>query len=289
MLKLKLKRKIFQITFVLLLLLFSFFYTNKTIDVIKQADPIMKQVKENSEKYQIKAQDAKVKDNKITPGRNGKEIDYDKTYTKMKRYGAYNESLTVFKETKPTVSIEEVYDKYVVSGNQEKKEVALVFKIEKTTNITEIANILNQENSKATFFIDGLWLENNLETVKNLETHELEILNYDNKYQEVYFSSALNYLSNITGKEPKYCYADYDSKEIIELCSKLKLHTVVPTIKVGNSPYKEIKNKLENAAIISLPVNTTTSLELKTVLDYMKSKGYNIVTLDVLLSESIEK
>lgn len=276
-------------SFVILLLLFSFYYTNKSIDVIKQTDPIMKQLKENSDKYQVEAKDAKVKDNKIIPGKNGKEIDYDETYKKMKRYGAYNESLTVFKETEPTVSIEDTYDKYVISGNEEKKSVAFVFKIEKNTDITAISQILNQENSKATFFMDGLWLENNLETAKSLQAHELEILNYDSKYQEVYFSSALNYLNNVTGKTPKYCYADYDSKEIIELCSKLKLHTIIPTIKVGSSPYKEIKDKLENASIISLPVTTATITELKIVIDYIKSKGYTLETLDILLSESLEK
>lgn len=276
-------------SFVLLLLLFSFYYTNKTIDVIKQTDPIMKQLKQNSDKYKVEAKNAKIKDNKIIPGRKGKEIDYDETYKKMKRYGAYNESLTVFKETDPTVSIENTYDKYVISGNEEKKSVALVFKVEQNADIIPISQILNQENSKATFFIDGLWLENNLEVAKNLQSHELEILNYDSKYQEVYFSSALNYLTNVTGKSPKYCYADYDSKEVIELCSKLKLHTIIPTIKVGNYPYKEIKEKLENASIISLPVNQTTITELKTVLDYIKAKGYTLETLDVLLSESMEK
>lgn len=276
-------------SFVLLLLLFSFYYTNKTIDVIKQTDPIMKQLKQNSDKYKVEAKNAKIKDNKIIPGRKGKEIDYDETYKKMKRYGAYNESLTVFKETEPTVSIENTYDKYVVSGNEEKKSVALVFKVEQNTDIILISQILAQENSKATFFIDGLWLENNLEVAKNLQSHELEILNYDSKYQEVYFSSALNYLTNVTGKSPKYCYADYDSKEVIELCSKLKLHTIIPTIKVGNYPYKEIKEKLENASIISLPVNKATEVELKMVLDYIKSKGYSIETLEELISEDFEK
>ena len=204
----------------------------------------------------------------------------------------YNEVLTVFKETKPNISINNIYDKYITVGNNEKKSVSLVFKIENNTdieNIKNINNILVNKNIKSTIFIDGLFLENNLDLVNSFKLSELEILNYDNSYKEIYFSSSINYLNNITGKTAKYCYADYDNKELIELCSRLKLHTILPTIKVGNYPYKEIKNKLQNASIISIPINSSTEIELSTVIDYIKSRGYTFLTLDELLSESYDK
>lgn len=284
-----LKRKLIQVAVVIVLVLFSFYYTNKTIDIIKETDPLMKQIKEESKKYQIPAENAKIKENKITPGKNGKEVDYDETYQKMKRYGTYNESLTVFKETTPTVSLEDTYDKFISGGNEEKKAITLVFKITNESNPKEIIRILNQENIIATFFIDGLWLENNLSLVKQMLNHELEILSYNNRYEEIYFSSAIQYLKNVTGEEANYCYAEYDKKTVIDLCSKLKLHTIVPTIKIASSPFLEVKKQLQNAAIISLPINTTTEIELKTVIDYIKSRGYKIVTLKELLSESLEK
>lgn len=284
-----LKKKLIQVTTVLILVLFSFYYTNKTIEIIRETDPLMKQIKQASEKYEIEAKDAQIEGNKIIPGKNGKSINYEETYQKMKQYGTYNESLTVFKETKPSLSIEDTYDKFVISGNEEKKEVALVFPIYNTSEPEKIIQILNQENIVATFFVDGLWLENNLDLVKKMNNHEIEILNYNNRYEEIYFSSALQYLKNITGKQGEYCYADYDNKEVIELCSKLQMHTITPTIKITNTPYQDTKDKLQNAAIISFPINTTTEIELQTVITYIKSKGYNIVTLKTLLSESLEK
>lgn len=284
-----LKKKLIQVTLVLLLVLFSFYYTNKTVDIIRQTDPLMKQIKQESKKYIKDAKNAKIDKNKIIPGQNGEEIDYEKTYQKMKQYGAYNESLTVFKETKPAISIENTYDKFITSGNSSKKEVALVFPVYNKTNPKKIVEILNQENTQATFFIDGLWLESNLALVKDMTKFELEILNYNNKYEEIYFSSSLQYLKNITKKENNYCYADYDNKEVIELCSKLKLHTITPTIKIANAPYQEIKEKLQNAAIISIPINQTTEIQLQTIITYIRSKGYDIVELKSLLSESLEK
>lgn len=282
-------KKALQMTFVTALLLFSFYYTEKSIELVRNVDPIMKQIKITSEKYQITAQDAKIVGDKITPGTAGREIDYEESYSKMKQYGAYNEALTVFKETIPTISIEDYYDKFIVSGNSERKSVALVFTLSSKQDISKILSTLTTKNIPATFFVDGLYMENNLSTITKLLDYELELLSYDNKYEEIYFKNAINYLNSLTNKTAKYCYANYDNKEVIELCSKLKLHTIIPTISVKSSPYKEIKDKIMNAAIISLPVSQAVNEELSTVIEYIIQKGYTFLTLEELLSESQEK
>ena len=285
------KKKVIQVISVTLLMLFSFFYTNKSIELIRENDPIMKQIKETNMKYKVNPVNATIIGNKIIPGKSGKEIDYQKTYAKMKKYGTYNETLTVLKEIEPAVSVDDYYDKYIVQGNTERKNVSLVFKTDTISNLLSILNILNQKNIPATFFVDGLLLENNTSLFETMtqNNHELEILSYDNKYDEIYFDSALNYLSSITKREGKYCYAEYDQKEVIELCSKLKLHTIIPTVKTTTMPYKEIKDKLYNSAIISLPLSTITEEQLPAIIDYIKQKGYIFLSLEALLSENDEK
>ena len=285
------KKKVIQVISVTLLMLFSFFYTNKSIELIRENDPIMKQIKETNMKYKVEPVNATIIGNKIIPGKSGKEIDYQKTYAKMKKYGTYNETLTVLKEIEPAISADDYYDKYIVQGNTERKNVSLVFKTDTTSNLLSILNILNQKNIPATFFVDGLLLENNTSLFETMtqNNHELEILSYDNKYDEIYFDSALNYLSSITKREGKYCYAEYDQKEVIELCSKLKLHTIIPTVKTTTMPYKEIKDKLYNSAIISLPLSNITEEQLPAIIDYIKQKGYTFLSLEALLSENDEK
>ncbi len=285
------KKKVIQVISVTFLMLFSFFYTNKSIELIRENDPIMKQIKETNIRYKVDPVNATIIGNKIIPGKSGKEIDYQKTYAKMKKYGTYNETLTVLKEIEPAVSVDDYYDKYIVQGNTERKNVSLVFKTDTISNLLSILNILNQKNIPATFFVDGLLLENNTALFETMtqNNHELEILSYDNKYDEIYFDSALNYLSSITKRESKYCYAEYDQKEVIELCSKLKLHTIIPTVKTTTMPYKEIKDKLYNSAIISLPLSTITEEQLPAIIDYIKQKGYTFLSLEALLSENDEK
>lgn len=275
----------------LLLLLFSFYYTNQVVEIIRERDPIMQQIRLSSEKYQIASENAKIIGNNIIPGKSGREIDYEKSYTKMRQYGMYNEALTTFKEVKPTISVEDYLDKYIVQGNTERKSVALVFKINTNNNFQELINVLNNKNVKTTLFVDGLFLENNTQSIMTLsnQNHKIEILNYDNRYDELYFTSALNYLSSLTKKNPMFCYAEYDQKEVIELCSKLKLHTVIPTIRITEYPYKTIKGKLTNSAIISIPLTDQAMNELPLIIDYITQKGYTFLTLEELLSESIEK
>ena len=270
---------------IILLLLFSFFYTNKSISIIRNQDPLMKEIIKNKNKFEIKSVNAIVKENTIIPGKQGKEVDLEKTYTKMKQYGTYNEALTVLKETKPTISIDDNYDKLITSGNKENKNISLIFKVEKDTNINKLLSILNYHNIQVTFFIDGLYIENN--NINNLSNHQIELLSYNNKIDEITFSSALSYLSYKTNKSPKYCLED--NNNIINLCKKLKLHTISPTIKIKKDPYKELKNNLSNSSIILVPINNQIYESLSTSILYIKSKGYNFLTLSDLLSENLEK
>ena len=281
-------KKIMRILFILLLSVFSFYYTNKSIELIREKDPIMKQIKTTSNKYNIEAVNAVIEDNTIIPGLTGKEINYQESYTKMKQYGAYNEVLTALKEVEPTISVEDYYDKYIISGNPQKKSVALVFPVKKHTP-QSIVSILNNNSVKATFFIDGYYLENNYKEIASMKNFELELLSYNLDYDELYFSSSKEYLESLTSQKLKYCYSEYDKEEIITLCQKLNMHTIIPTIQINSSLYQEIKEKLTNSAIISIPISESTVKELDVTIKYIKSRGYTLETLEELLSETNEK
>ena len=281
-------KKLIRVFLILLLSVFSFYYTNKSIELVREQDPIMKTIRSTSDKYNVKAVNAEIKDNTIIPGISGKEINYIETYTKMKQYGMYNEIMTTLKDVEPTISVDDYYDKYIVSGNKIKRSIALVFKIEKTTP-KEIISILNKNKVKSTFFIDGKYLENNSKDIKLMTNHELELLSYSSGYDEIYFSSSKDYLESLTNRKLKYCYSEYDKEGVINLCQKLKLHTIVPTIKINNSLLKEIKNELTNSAIISIPISENTKQELDTTIKYIKSRGYTLEKLEDLLNENLEK
>jgi len=266
---------------ILLFLVFSFYYTNKIIEFLKEKDPIMKDIRKTDNKYRVDSIDALIVNNNIIPGKVGKEIDYKKSYSKMKQYGTYNEALTVLKDVKPVVSIDDNYDKYIISGNKEKRSVALVFKVYKDMDISSLLNILDKNKVNANFFIDGTYLESNIKTIRSMKNHELNILSYNNSYDKSLFETSISYLENILEKDVKYCLGE----ESLKLCSKLKLHTIKPSINIKNNLYREVKNNIDNSMIISIDINSYNIRELSSTIDYIKGKGYKIELLSDLLKE----
>ncbi len=282
------KRKFIELSSALFLICLSFYYTDRAVDIVRRNDPIMKEIQNVQSEYEILPIDAVLQEDSILPGANGKSVNINESFQKMKQYGQFNESLLVFDEVKPTISIEEYYDRYIASGNPIKNSVALVFRVDPNDDITEIVTYLNERNIRSTFFLDGRWIENHTEEVYQLarDEHQLEVLSYDSTYDELNFQNSKDLLQSITNVKGKYCYAEYDQKEVLELCEKKKMHTIIPTILAKNYPYATIKNKLEKGAIIGLPMSAAVKKELSTILNYITQKGYSIDTLEILLNEA---
>ncbi len=274
--------------FAILLVLFSFYYTEKAIVLLESNDPIMKEIKDKGKSREEEAINAKVEGNYLIPGYNGLVIDLDDSFTKMKGYGSYNEALLVFEEVKPSISIDDYYDKYISSGNGISTNIALVFTIDNNSYIDNLLNILKEMNIVGTFFIDGKFTDNNTSFVVDavVNGNEVEVLNYDNSYDELLFKASIDKIKTLTSTSPKYCYATYDNEEVLNLCSKLSMHTIIPTLKLDNNIYSNLKGNLRSGSIISIKLTEENVSKLKVVINYIKQRGFNLVTLDTLLNEA---
>ena len=278
-------KKIMSNIFFITILIASFYYINKITIITREKDTIFQEIKKSSKKYYKPSQNAKIIGNMIISGKYGQEINYKKSYKNMKEYGAYNETLTVLKNIKPTISIEDNYNKYIISGNKEKMSISLIFIVKENTNIKKTIQILEKTNTPATFFVDGSYIEKNISTISNNKKHEFELLSYKDSYQKDLFKTSLYYLETITKDNEKYCYTEKDNKELLKICNSLNLHTVKPTIIIKKELYKNIKESISNAIIISIEINNYNEKELYTAINYIKYKGYKIETLNRLLSE----
>jgi len=276
------------VIFAILLVLFSFYYTEKAIVLLESNDPIMKEIKDKGKSREEEAINAKVEGNYLIPGYNGLVIDLDDSFTKMKGYGSYNEALLVFEEVKPSISIDDYYDKYISSGNGISTNIALVFTIDNNSYIDNLLNILKEMNIVGTFFIDGKFTDNNTSFVVDavVNGNEVEVLNYDNSYDELLFKASIDKIKTLTSTSPKYCYATYDNEEVLNLCSKLSMHTIIPTLKLDNNIYSNLKGNLRSGSIISIKLTEENVSKLKVVINYIKQRGFNLVTLDTLLNEA---
>ena len=71
----------------LVLVLFSFFYTDRVMNFINKKDPLMNKIDLLKDKYEILPVNAVLDSNTIIPGVKGKSVDLDKSYENMKVSG----------------------------------------------------------------------------------------------------------------------------------------------------------------------------------------------------------
>lgn len=272
-----------------LLTVFSFYYTNKLIEFSKSKDPIMIEIMKNKDDYNKLSIDALINNNYITPGSEGLEVDIDKSYNKMKKLGKYNENLYVYNIVKPTISIKDNYDKFVINGNITKKEVSLVFKTEDLKNIENINKILFNNNVSATFFIDGNIKDDDINILKILDesNNYFGNLGYNKKYsiKTIKYTNAL--LDRIDDDNHNYCYVEKDDINVLKTCSEVKMYTIKPMVVSNIFPFTYIKQNLENGKIFSLDTNSYTLKQLDLIIKYVRQKGYDFVTLEEILNEKI--
>ncbi len=280
-------KKFFQVIGMISLICVSFFVTEKTANVVKDADTIMIEIKKKNDSVAYDAIDAKIDGNTIIPGISGKEVDIDKSYDKMKRYGSYLESLLEYQLVAPQVSLSKHYDKYVISGNPTKNMVTFVFLVEENDDVEEVIKQLEKTNTKADFFLDGNWFEKNNSKVLELieDGYEVGNLSYGRNYQDSSFVWMDTIIKKVGKQKNSYCYSEEENLQDLEVCALNHNHTIMPSIVIQNYPSKEVKEQLEPGSIIAFPINDTVIQELSTIIRYVESKGYKIVNLKEHLTE----
>lgn len=274
---------------VLVLACFSFYYTDRAVDIVKRNDPIMKNILANSKNYYIDPVSALIDGDELKVGMNGKKVNVDKSYQNMKKIDEYNESMLVFDEVIPDISLLNSFDKYIVAGNINKNQVALVFKVYDSYYVSSVNNILLDKNVVATFFMDGSVVEENMSQVFDLANngYEIENLGYDGNYSLDRFGWTNNMLSSLTNQDTKFCYTDYKNSNILDLCSNHNMYTIKPTVSVNSYPFSTVKNELQSGSIISFNLNEATLKELPSIISYIKQKGFEMVKLDELINENL--
>lgn len=277
--------KFFQIIGFLTLILFTLFYSNQITTVMKENDDLLKQIEEIQSQYKTEPINAIIENNTIIAGISGVEIDVKESYKKMKKVNSFNDNLLVYKKVKPNISVLDYFDKYIIKGN--KKAVSFLFLIEQNCQIEELLKILNKYQIKSTLYTDGNWFENNNEQIIKLidEGHTIGNLGYNYDYSV----NGINWMNTIVTKignqKYTYCYVEEENNKILDICSKYNSYTIKPNIVVKTNPFITIRQNLEEGSIISLKVNNNTLTELSLIIEYIFSKGLNIVNLEELLDE----
>ena len=244
------------------LIVVSFYFTDRVMVYINNKNPIMKEIVLNKDKYKVEAVNAIIEDNTIIPGVNGKEVDVNKSFSKMENYGYFNELYLQYDVSAPIQSLNDNKDKIIIKGNPKKKMVALV-----VDHNEEVKNYLKQNNIKYTLIANSEDIIDKKEEYINGETDEKLFSN-------------LNSILNHKKVNSKLCLV---GKSNLELCKKKKFYLFKYSIDMDNNLIKNI-NEVSAGYIIYVSPNSALT-KLKVLLNEISRVDLEITYLSKLISE----
>ena len=73
----------------------------------------------------------------------------------------------------------------IYNGKKDSNNVSLMFNVyENTKTVNEILDVLKNKNAKATFFVGGVWVKDNAETIKRILEEGHELANHGNLHKD---------------------------------------------------------------------------------------------------------
>lgn len=240
-----------------MLFIFSFFYVSKAKEYISYNSSLLTNINSVKDFYATPSVDAVISGEYIIPGIDGKEVNVLDSYYNLTNSTTFNESLLVFDEITPQVSVNDNLDKYISSGNPLVRSVAII--------------IDNNPN------VEAYILENNI-TASKLVTYSefdssISIEQINN--ETTYFTLLKKLIDN------KVCVVnDYN----IDICKNFSYFLIKPNITVTNANYVSVKNSLTSGQI--LYIDNDLYLEyFVSIIKEISFKAYNLYTLSQLVSE----
>lgn len=275
-------------------------------DVVNKHDSLYNEIQDKSETFSVEAENAYIDQVwKKTPGRNGLKVNVDESYKKMKPEGAFDESLLVYDQVPPEVTFNELPAAPVYRGHPEKEMVSLLINVSWGEDyIPEILDTLNEQDVKATFFIEGNWAKNNAELVKMIDEQGHVIGNHGLNHPDMarLNEAEINHqikrtneiLNAITGETPKWFAPPSGSfgDQVVETADQLEMETVlwtVDTIDWKNPSVSVMVNRINErvhpgATILMHPTQPIAS-GLDGIIETIKNQDYRIGTIEQLLNE----
>ena len=268
-----------------LLLLLSFIYTDKVFNEARGNDPLMKEVISYKKAHDVKPVEPKIKDDEMILGMSGLIINEEKSYKNMKEDDTFSKQKLVYDKKKPNTSITKTYDYYITNGIS-KNMVSIIFKVNNSTNVSELLSILAKTNVTVNFFIDGSYLEKDVETAFSMVNLNSEIYNlgYDNKYSKSMISVTNNLIESITLKDSLFCLNEVKNDNYKDICASKKMLTLSP--KLVNPSITDLKKDLSKGVMIVYDLDEFDTSKFNFIISVIESRGYKIKGLSKLINEN---
>ena len=230
---------------------------------MRQKDPIYETIEDIVATSNTSYVNAWISEDTIVPGINGLAVNVDKSFQKMKSFGAFNKYYLIFDQVKPEISLEDNKDKIITQGNSKKRSISLVLEEE-----NEISEYLKNNKIPASLLITNHTFQRD---------SSLEQINADHKN----FKATEGLLNSINQNKNICIVNNYNE----ELCRKEKKYLIKPNLELNTYNIASIKNKVESGSIIMIKKGVKVE-DVKLLIQQAKYKGLSIIYLSELILEN---
>lgn len=269
-------KKTFEYIGLLVLVVFSFYYTDKAVKMVNKNDPLMEQIVKYASVNNSSCVEGYSTDEGVVLGVSGLVVDEYTSYSNMKGFG-YNEDLFAFEEDACSINKAEYVDKYIIRGNESKNAVSLLILVDDVDFISSINDIALSKGVNLNYIVDGEILQDNKSLFYDLANNGNTILYGGNNKED--FNDFHKVIDDF--KTDTFCiYNDYD---VIGICKDKGVNSVKTDFIYNKNFLLNIKNTLEKGNIYILKGNKYVTSELSSIISHINGKGIDIVSLQELL------
>ncbi len=255
-------KNLFKYMGIALVLLVSFYYTEKMSKIVVNNSSLVKEINKNIKEYNVASVSAIIEDEYIIPGLNGYAVNVLKSYNNMRYLDTFNSYYLEYDKITPEVSLENNKDKIIKYGNPNKKNIALIIK-----NNQNVLNYASQIGLKVTRLIDRNSFDKNSLYEQINDDHE----NYL-KVEAMLDNNNLN--KNI-------CFVSKNNKDV---CLKYKKYLVEASVSLNSYNLASIKENLKNGYIIYINDNVSIT-DFKLLINQINYQDIKISYLSELITE----
>lgn len=247
--------KYIKCIFLILVCGFICIYTDRLIKYSVSNNTILDEIDNYASRVDRNCIEGSINENGIILGYNGLVVDKMKSFSNMKG-GLFNEDKLVFKEDVCILNRNDNLDKYIISGNIYEMKVSIVIDVVNHKYYKKMINIF-----------DNYGLEYNLMVNDYYEGDNVNLIYKGN---------------NISYYEGVICV--YYEEDILKECERYGFNSIRMTNYIDGDLFLNIKKILNKGNIIFIKESYNNLNELAITLNYIKSRGYDIVSVNELLS-----
>ena len=251
------KMKYILLIFIVIL---SFMYTDKVVDYSKINNTILTSIEEYSKENNKYCIEGKINELGIILSFDGKIVDKNKSYSNMKG-NLFNAKQIEYKEDECILNKENNLDKYIISGNEIENNISIVIDVTNKKYYQNMIEIFNKNQVQYNILVndnyDGIYTKNILYKGTNIK-------DFSKKYENIY---CVQY-----------------KEDILEECKNKKINSIKIINYINDNLYQNIKKLLNKGNIYFIKESNKNLIDFDITIKYIKSRGYNIVSIDELLS-----